>query len=63
MNLEQLKKENKALKIGLKAMERLAEIREGLIQHKSQLIDGGMAECSTTVSSVRVLIKKTDING
>lgn len=58
---EILKKCIEDLALGIKAVERLAEIRKGLINHKSQLIDGGAAESSIIVSVVNQLIDKTDV--
>lgn len=65
MNLESqnkaLAEANEMLALGIKAMDRLSEIRKGLIDHKSQLIDGGADECSITVSVINQLIQKTDV--
>ncbi len=40
--------------------ELIAEISQYLKEHKQQLIDRGFSENSTTVSSVQVLINKTE---
>lgn len=37
--------------------ERISELENGLIQLKSQLIDGGMPECSILILSIDTLIK------
>jgi hypothetical protein len=63
-----LKEQNKALSEALEnmnllsnALKALNEIKDGLIDHKSQLIDGGAAECSITVLTINQLIEKTNV--
>jgi len=63
-----LKEQNEALAEALEnmnllteALKALAEIKQGLLNHKSQLIDSGTADCSVVVSSINVLIRKTNV--
>ena len=44
---------------GIEATEKLTEIKIGLENLKSQLIDGGIKEDSVLISSINTLINKT----
>jgi predicted nuclease with TOPRIM domain len=56
--LEQIEETNNALRVGIKALNNLMEIRAGLEQLKSQLLDTNK-EDSVLITTIELLINKT----
>ena len=57
--IETISENQKRINKSLELVEKLTEIKIGLENLKSQLIDGGIKEDSVLISSINTLINKT----